>query len=221
MRASSEEAQVVVFRDAAAAAAGMKAFVDTDSVGSLRWALSRLWFQVGSLAVSIGLEASRDPLIVVAVVGAASMALASTCVVVVVTNGILVESTDLGSAGTHLAGNDRMRLADSPLGPENPVDGLHNSRRILPDVDGQEADCRTPEADMASDTGRHTVPIECRSAAVGCLDTLARQDCCLSPVGPVSWELACLWVREPLVCLGRHQCETRNRDHPPGTLSPR
>ena len=198
------------------AAAGVEAFVDTDLVGSLRWASSRLLFRVGSLVVSIGLVASRGPSIVVVVVVAEEANMAPVAVAVATTD-ILVD--------THLAGNIRMKLADSPLGPESPVDGLRNSRQILPGVGPQGADCRTPQVGMAGlvdDTGRHTVPVDYRSAAVGCPDTLARQDCCLPlPVGPVAWESACLWVSGLSVCLVRRRCGTRNRDRPPGTLSQR
>jgi hypothetical protein len=215
-RAYSEGTRVVV---------GTKAYdADTDLVGSLSWASSRLLLRVGSLlVVSIGLVASRGPLIVVVVVvvvvaeEAVGMGPASTVAVVVgrvATNGIPVESTgqlfagpdpevtlaesiDLGLTGTRSAGNNQMKLADSPLGPESPVGGLHNTRLILPDLDRQDADCRTPQtADMAGrvdDTGRHTIRAENPSAAVGRSDTHCRQDWCLAPTSAaVAWASPCL-----------------------------
>jgi hypothetical protein len=122
-------------------------------------------------------------LIVVVVVAeeTVGMGLASTVAVVVgavAMNGIPAESTDLRTAGTRSAGNNQMKLVDSPFGPESPVGGLHNTRQILPDFDRQGADCRTPQAaDMAGlvdDTGRHTIRAENPSAAVGRSDTHCR-----------------------------------------------
>jgi hypothetical protein len=228
---------------------GMKASANTDLVGSLRWASSRPLLWVGGLVVaSIGSVASRGPLIVVVVVVVAEEAvgigLALTVAVVVgavVTNGIPVESTgqvsagpdpevtlaesiDLGWAGTRSAGNNQMKLADSPLGPESPVGGLHNTRQILPDLDRQGADCRTPQAaDMAGrvdDTGRHTIRAEYPSAAVGRSDTHCRQDRCLPPTSAaVASASPCLWVTGLWVCLGRRRSSVGDPDQLIRTLS--
>jgi hypothetical protein len=221
-RAYSEGTRVVV---------GTKAYdADTDLVGSLSWASSRLLLRVGSLlVVSIGLVASRGPLIVVVVVAeeTVGMGLASTVAVVVgavAMNGIPAESTDLRTAGTRSAGNNQMKLVDSPFGPESPVGGLHNTRQILPDFDRQGADCRTPQAaDMAGlvdDTGRHTIRAENPSAAVGRSDTHCRQDWCLPPTSAaVASASPCLWVTGLWVCLGRRRSSVGDPDQLIRTLS--
>jgi hypothetical protein len=155
------------------------------------------------------------------------MGLASTVAVVVgavAMNGIPAESTDLRTAGTRSAGNNQMKLVDSPFGPESPVGGLHNTRQILPDFDRQGADCRTPQAaDMAGlvdDTGRHKIRAEYPSAAVGRSDTHCRQDWCLLPTSPaVASASPCLWVTGLWVCLGRRRSSVGDPDQLIRTLS--
>ena len=147
---------------------GTKTFAaDTGLVGSLGWASSSLLMRVGSLVVSMGLVASRGPLIV----------------------GVAGE---VGIAGRH-----QVEPQSSLLEPGSPVGDLHDSRQTLPDVGGQAVDCHTCRADMAGrlvdDTGRrHTIPDEYLGAAVD-THTHCRHDCCLpATVAAVAWGSPCL-----------------------------
>jgi hypothetical protein len=151
--------------EARGVAAGLMAFASTSLVGFLSWAWSML-LEAGSPVGSTGLVARSGPSIAVVVVvaGAVGMvALASTFVV----------GVDLG-----MAGRRQMELQSSLLEPGSPVGDLHNSRQILPEVDRQGADYRTPRADMEGLVD-DTVPAEYLGAAVGYSDTLGRRDCCL------------------------------------------
>jgi hypothetical protein len=188
-----------------------------------------------ALTGGVAVEVWGSGLASIVVVGSVGMSLASTAAVaaadvVAATNESSIESTELvpaessdpevttsmglaecvgwASAGMGFAGNDRDQTEsmDSRIGSEG---GLHNSRQILRDVDRQGVDCYTlSQAHTTVDTGRHTLPAECLSgAAVGCPDTLGRQDCCLPTVVAGTQGLACLYFSFSLDDPDHHGCE--------------